>query len=254
MDVLALVATCGLAARAALFMPLAGPPACMNPAFTTHGNARDAAAAWQPETVATAHRFDIPAAWIAAVMRAESGCQATVGGEAIHSPAGAIGLMQAMPQTCAALRARYGLAAGPRSPHDNILAGAANLRELLDRYGMPWFLVAYNAGPAGLDGFVHSGGMLPAETQRYLATLAPQIGVVSGCVAAGGRDYGSEHEVCSGGSFPGPERCRRRRPLRDRNHASRRASGTRGAADRETEFGADACADGGGGWSDCSQT
>lgn len=33
---------------------------------------------------------------------------------------------------------------------DNILAGAAYVRELLDRYGWPGVLAAYNAGPASL--------------------------------------------------------------------------------------------------------
>ena len=95
-----------------------------------------------------------------------------------------MGLMQVMPQTYAALRARYGLGADPYAPRDNILAGAAYLRELLDRYGVPWFLAAYNAGPARLDAFLHTGRTLPAETQRYLAALAPQIGGMSGALQA----------------------------------------------------------------------
>jgi soluble lytic murein transglycosylase-like protein len=53
------------------------------------------------------------------------------------SPKGAVGLMQIMPEAWAALRARYGLGADPYDAHDNILAGAAYLRELLDRYGSP---------------------------------------------------------------------------------------------------------------------
>ena len=64
------------------------------------------------------------------------------------SPKGAIGLMQIMPDTWTGLRRRYGLGIDPFDPHDNILAGAAYLRELHDRYGVPGFLAAYNAGPA----------------------------------------------------------------------------------------------------------
>ena len=95
-----------------------------------------------------------------------------------------MGLMQVMPQTYAALRARYGLGADPYAPRDNILAGAAYLRELLDRYGVPWFLAAYNAGPARLDAFLHTGRALPAETERYLAALTPQIGGTTGALQA----------------------------------------------------------------------
>ena len=184
MDVLTLVATCGLAARAALFVPLGSAPACASATPVLRGDGHEAVADWQPAIAAASLRFDIPEAWIAAVMRAESGGRATVDGEPIRSPAGAMGLMQVMPQTYAALRARYGLGADPYAPRDNILAGAAYLRELLDRYGVPWFLAAYNAGPARLDAFLHTGRTLPAETQRYLAALAPQIGGMSGALQA----------------------------------------------------------------------
>ena len=199
MDVLTLVATCGLAARAALFVPLGGAPVCGSAAPLLRGHGHEAVAVWRPDIAAAAHRFDIPEAWIAAVMRAESGGRATMDGEPIRSPAGAMGLMQVMPQTYAALRARYGLGADPYAPRDNILAGAAYLRELLDRYGVPWFLAAYNAGPARLDAFLHTGRALPAETQRYLAALAPQIGGTSSALQAT-----AATTVSSRGSAPEP--------------------------------------------------
>ena len=66
------------------------------------------------------------------------------------SPKGAMGLMQIMPKTWQELRARYGLGADPYEPRDNILAGAAYLRELHDRFGSPGFLAAYNAGPSAM--------------------------------------------------------------------------------------------------------
>ncbi|OYV67800.1 MAG: hypothetical protein B7X09_00205 [Acidiphilium sp. 21-66-27] len=204
MDVLTLVATCGLAARAALFVPLSGAPMCPSAAPLLRGHGHEAVAVWQPDIAAAAHRFDIPEAWIAAVMRAESGGQATVDGRPIRSPAGAMGLMQVMPQTYAALHARYGLGADPRSPRDNILAGAAYLRELLDRYGVPWFLAAYNAGPARLDAFLRTGRALPAETQRYLAALAPQIGRLSGALQAAVATTGLGTKSAPEPPVPGP--------------------------------------------------
>jgi hypothetical protein len=204
MDVLTLVATCGLAARAALFVPLSGAPACATATSVLRGDGHEAVAVWQPDIAAAAQRFDIPEAWITAVMRAESGGQATMDGEPIRSPAGAIGLMQVMPQTYAALRARYGLGADPYAPRDNILAGAAYLRELLDRYGVPWFLAAYNAGPAPLDAFLRTGRALPAETQRYLAALAPQIGGTSGAFQAAVATMVSSTQSAPEAPVPGP--------------------------------------------------
>ena len=116
-------------------------------------------------------RFDVPIAWIRAVMHVES-----VGDVRARSPKGAMGLMQIMPATYATLRARYALGANPYDPRDNILAGAACLRELHDRYGAPGFLAAYNAGPRRYEEHLRSGRPLPLETQRYVAMLAPIVG------------------------------------------------------------------------------
>lgn len=60
-------------------------------------------------------------------------------------------------------------------PRDNILAGAAYIRELYDRYGAPGFLAAYNAGPGRYERHLATGRPLPAETQAYVATLVPMI-------------------------------------------------------------------------------
>jgi soluble lytic murein transglycosylase-like protein len=116
-------------------------------------------------------RFNIPANWIRAVMRIESG-----GDPRAVSPKGAMGLMQIMPKTYAGLRARHHLGADAYNPRDNILAGAAYLREMLDRYGSSGFLAAYNAGPARYDEHLATGRPLPPEKQVYIAMLSPMIG------------------------------------------------------------------------------
>ncbi len=118
-----------------------------------------------------ARRFGIPEAWIRAVMRVESR-----GDVRAISPKGAMGLMQIMPATWADLRARHGLGNDPYAPRDNILAGAAYLREMHDRYGSPGFLAAYNAGPGRYEEYRATGRQLPAETRAYVAALAPVIG------------------------------------------------------------------------------
>ncbi|MEI9986073.1 MAG: lytic transglycosylase domain-containing protein [Aliidongia sp.] len=119
-------------------------------------------------------RFRIPAAWISAVMQAES-----AGNARAVSSAGAMGLMQIMPETWAVLRDRYGLGPDPYDAHDNIMAGAAYLRDLHDRYGAPGFLAAYNAGAARYEDHLATGRPLPAKTLAYVEALAPLIGGVS---------------------------------------------------------------------------
>ena len=67
--------------------------------------------------------------------------------------------------------------ADPFEPRDNILAGAAYLREMFDRYGdVGAMLAAYNAGPDRTDDYLAFGRPLPAETRAYVATIAPALG------------------------------------------------------------------------------
>lgn len=126
---------------------------------------------WQGFIDKASRRFNVPEAWIRAVMRAESGGHTMLDDRPITSPAGAMGLMQLMPKTYAALRIRYGLNAGPYDPKDNILAGTAYLRELYQRFGYPDLFAAYNAGPTRFTAFLDAHQPLPTETQTYLARL-----------------------------------------------------------------------------------
>jgi soluble lytic murein transglycosylase-like protein len=87
-----------------------------------------------------------------------------------------MGLMQIMPDTYDELRLRYALGSDPFEPHDNIMAGAAYIREMADRYGAPGFLAAYNAGPSRMDSYLTGGEPLPDETVNYVASVAPRIG------------------------------------------------------------------------------
>jgi len=118
-----------------------------------------------------AQRFENPEIWIRAVMRAESD-----GDSRSLSPKGAIGLMQIMPATWDEIRAKHLLGTDPYDPHDNIIAGAAYIRQLYDRYGSPGFLAAYNAGPKRYDEHLAKGTPLPAETRNYVAVLTAVIG------------------------------------------------------------------------------
>ncbi|ARC38404.2 lytic transglycosylase domain-containing protein [Paracoccus yeei] len=114
-------------------------------------------------------RFGIPTTWIIAVMRTES-----AGDVRAISSAGAMGLMQVMPDTWADLRIRHALGRDPFEPRDNILAGTAYLREMWDRYGnVAAMLAAYNAGPGRYDEYRATARPLPAETRAYVAALTP---------------------------------------------------------------------------------
>ena len=116
-----------------------------------------------------AQRFQLPVAWIRAVLAAESN-----GDPRAISPKGAMGLMQVMPTTWRDLRIRHRLGGDPYDPHDNIIAGAAYIRLLYDRYGSPGWIAAYNAGPGRYEASLR-GHPLPPETRAYVAAVAPNL-------------------------------------------------------------------------------
>lgn len=126
---------------------------------------------WQPIIAEAATRFDIPEAWIRAVIQAESGGRTTLDGRPITSRAGAMGLMQVMPDTYEEMRLQHGLGDDPHDPRDNILAGAAYLRLMYERFGFPDLFAAYNAGPGRYAEHLRAGRPLPAETRAYLAAF-----------------------------------------------------------------------------------
>ena len=168
MDLITIFTACALGFKAELFIPLGALDDC-SASFTVGTavaprNGSPEIEKWAAYISEAARRFGRPEAWVRAVMQAESR-----GAADATSPAGAIGLMQIMPDTYAGLRARYGLGANAYDPHDNIIAGTAYMSEMIELFGVPNFLAAYNAGPARLEDHLRRGRPLPGETQRYLA-------------------------------------------------------------------------------------
>jgi soluble lytic murein transglycosylase-like protein len=91
-------------------------------------------------------RFAVPARWIPAVMQVESS-----GDEHAISSRGAVGLMQLIPGTWVELSVRYGLGLDPFDAHDNIIAGAAYLKEMHDRFGSAGFLHPITQAQRGIN-------------------------------------------------------------------------------------------------------
>jgi hypothetical protein len=168
---------------------------------------------WQGHIAEASQRFAIPAAWIRTVIKAESGGDARA-----VSPKGAMGLMQLMPEAWAEMRARYALGNDPFDPHANILAGAAYLKMMHDRFGTPALFAAYNAGAARYEQALRTGNSLPAETLAYIAEVektlsgAPDDPLMPVQIASGTRLFfrlssaadsasGSENSVPSQGLF-----------------------------------------------------
>jgi Transglycosylase SLT domain len=163
-------ATCCLAALlTGGFLPSARAETVI-PAIVVSASSSRHAASYASFVAEASRRFAIPQQWIRAVMQVESKSNACT-----ISPQGALGLMQIMPGTWVELCVRYDLGIDPLDPHDNILAGTAHLREMLDRFGTEGFLAAYNAGPRRYQDHLATGRPLPGQTEVYAATLASLI-------------------------------------------------------------------------------
>jgi hypothetical protein len=131
---------------------------------------------WQPYIDEASRRFALPASWIRAVIRQESGGRTvSEGDQPITSAAGAQGLMQLMPDTYDDARRAYGLGANAYDPHDNVMAGASYLRTLYQRYGFPAMFAAYNDGPGNYEASLRGDRVLPEETKNYLAQLSANL-------------------------------------------------------------------------------
>jgi soluble lytic murein transglycosylase-like protein len=141
---------------------------------------------WSGHIAEASRSFGIPESWIRRVMQAESGGRTSLGGRPIVSRAGAMGLMQLMPATWREMRALLGLGADPHDPRDNILAGAAYLRMMYDRFGHPGLFAAYNAGPARYAEHLRSGRRLPGETVAYVSAVTGRTNSRAAPLSQGG--------------------------------------------------------------------
>lgn len=105
----------------------------------------------------SADRHGVPQRLVKAVAIAESNMN-----QDEISEVGAIGVMQLMPETAAAL------GVNPYDEAENIEGGAMYLRQMLDTFdgNVPYAVAAYNAGPGAVQRY---GGIPPyGETQAYV--------------------------------------------------------------------------------------
>ncbi|PSJ36230.1 lytic transglycosylase domain-containing protein [Allosphingosinicella deserti] len=150
--------------------------ACLAAATPASGTPLDR---WAPHISEAAARFGVPEAWIRRLIAAESGGRTMFEGRPITSRAGAMGLMQLMPETWKETRRHLRLGTDPHDPRDNILAGTFYLKMMYERFGYPGLFAAYNAGPARYARHVARGERLPGETIAYVAAVtgSENIGV-----------------------------------------------------------------------------
>lgn len=133
-------------------------------------NWKDAGAAYLPLLHATETHYGIPADLLARMAYQESRWRNDIITGAKVSPAGAVGIMQMLPQ--------YFPDVDLTNPAQSIEAGGAYLKGLYNRFGT-WELAvaAYNAGP----GNVHKYKGVPpfAETMAYVKDVFGDVPVAA---------------------------------------------------------------------------
>ena len=116
-----------------------------------------------------ARNYDLPPTLLAAVIYTESKFDADA-----RSGAGAIGLMQLLPETAEGIALRTGghkfVVSDLYDPEINVRYGSWYLRNLLDRYDdVPTALAAYHAGQGNVDEWRREGvGIQFPETRDYV--------------------------------------------------------------------------------------
>jgi soluble lytic murein transglycosylase len=117
-----------------------------------------------------AKNYDLPPALLAAVIYTESKFDASA-----RSDAGAVGLMQLLPDTAQGIATRTGghefVVSDLLDPELNVRYGSWYLRNLLNRYDddLPTALAAYHAGQGNVDAWRRRGvGIQFPETRSYV--------------------------------------------------------------------------------------
>jgi soluble lytic murein transglycosylase-like protein len=132
------------------------------PEYATSLTVRPNPEVYEPIIQAAAEKHHVDPGLIRAVMRFESAFRPLA-----VSSAGAVGLMQLMPEVAKEL----GVHGDPFDPYENIMAGTKYLRQLLDRHKgkVDLALASYNAGPGAVARYK---GIPPyPETRQYVKKI-----------------------------------------------------------------------------------
>ena len=119
-----------------------------------------------------AHRASLDPLFVIAVIAVESGFD-----QLAESEAGARGLMQLLPATLRREAERFGLPGDPADPAYNVRAGIHYYVRLVRAFGSTELaLMAYNAGPNRVLGYLGEEGSVPERLKDYPRRIERELG------------------------------------------------------------------------------
>lgn len=151
----------------------AGGPVAVN-YISAAWMASDNAQKWAPTLAATEDNFGIPAGLLARIAYQESHFRQDIIDGSSASPAGALGIMQLMPQYFTSVQRARPFT--DQDTADQIQEAGHFLANLYNHY-QDWTnaVAAYNAGQGTIDRVIAGNANLPGETAQYLANVSSDL-------------------------------------------------------------------------------
>ncbi len=138
---------------------------------------------WVPAINVAENQVGIPSDLLARMAYQESHFRPEIIDGSVVSPAGALGILQLMPQYFASVRVPRPF--GPQDTLAQITEAAGELARLYRHY-RDWglSLAAYNDGQGNVDGYLAGNRALPAETLAYVSDVLTDVPVSGASVPA----------------------------------------------------------------------
>ena len=111
-----------------------------------------------------------PGLALAVAQRESGGRQYDSAGNVVTGTHGELGIFQLMPATAAAL------GVDPRDPAQNIQGGVQFLAQMIQAYGLPAGLWAYNWGPGNVQAALAGQKAVPASVKAYASWVLARAG------------------------------------------------------------------------------
>lgn len=132
---------------------------------------------WAPVIAAAEQQYNIPTGLLARQAYEESGYQTNVIDGTQPSSAGALGILQLMPEYFTSVQAPVPFSDG--AVERQIAQAAGYMAQLAGEFGGNWgyALAAYNAGPGTVQNVLNGTQSLPAQTTNYVTQILSDVPV-----------------------------------------------------------------------------